>query len=190
MVNYQSLDLQGLLNELSKASSGSTSGRDALDAIPSFVLVKTGEMVSQQLAGTSGAIGRSANSIKETLDHSTSTAKATLENSSKFFIDAIRVNTEKMSENGKRIEGQLDALTVALSQASGDIQSAGIQSAETAKTLNRFTSILAIGTMLLVFAACWQAFESHRQVNLINQQLEIMRTPPAPPLPAKTPSSK
>ena len=183
MPTYQESDLPYLLNELSKQSTGSVTGKDAITTLQSLILVRTAEMVGKQLTETGSTIGRSANALKEVIEHSTSAVKGTLENSSNFLIAALKVSTETGTKNAENIEREISSLTEALAKASTDVQNASAQSADTARTLNRFTSFLAIGTLLLFFAACWQALESHRQADLIDRQLQIMERSQAPAAP-------
>jgi hypothetical protein len=185
-LNYEKLKampLPVLLEELSRGSTGSTPGRDRLEVIPPFILVRTAEMVNRQLSETSGAIATSANRLTETLNHSTDTMKATLENSSEWLINALKINTETVAGSAKEIDARIGTLTAALSQASNDIQAAGRKSGEASRRLNNLTMVLAFATILLFAAGCWQAWESHRQSNLLERQLNNT-SHVVPPMPA------
>lgn len=189
-LNYEKLKampLPVLLEELSRSSTGSTQGRDRLEVIPPFILVLTAEMVNRQLSETSGAIAASANRLTETLNHSTDTVKATLENSSEWLINALKVNTETVAARAKEIDARIGSLTVALSQASNDIQAAGKKSGEASNRLNNLTMVLAFATVLLFGAGCWQAWESHRQADLLERQLSQASSVAPPTQPTNQP---
>jgi hypothetical protein len=158
-------------------------GKDREDVATSTIT--NGENASYVLGqrGTAETIGKSANSLKDALDHSTDTVKTTLENSSKWLINALKVNTDVTAESAKEIDARIGTLTIALTQASKDLQDAGQKSADASRHLYTFTLVLAIATVLLFAAGCWQAWESHRQANLLERQLNQASTVVAPPQP-------
>jgi hypothetical protein len=190
MIGYdelRALDLPSLLEALSKGTTGSTEGKDRLQIIPPFVLVRTAEMVDKQLASTSTTVHDSANQIKETLDHSTSIVKLCLENSSEWLINAIKVNTEITSANAKQIEERISQLTTALTGASENFRAASDQSSRLGRRLNWLTGALVFAAVLTASATVFQALESKRQADF-NDRTE--RTQPTPNRPAVTPTNR
>jgi chromosome segregation ATPase len=169
---YRQKRLPELVEALGNTSIESSEGKNTVNFLQSLISVRTAEMVTAQLAGTAESIGRSANSIKDALDHATDAAKASLENSSQSLIAALKANTEKISDSAKDIENKVATLSNALSRASTDIQNAGNQSAQAARKLNKLTLLLGIGTLLLFAVACVQAWETKRQVDLADRQFQ------------------
>lgn len=170
---WATMSLHELLDLLQKASVGSTAGEDQVNRLKCLISVRTAEMVSGKLAQTSESIGKSANTIKEALVHAESIGKATIKNSSNYLINAIKVETESAANNAKQIETEIAKLTSALHSVAGDLRDAGAQNSKAASRLSNFTLLLGIGTSLLFLAACWQAWEAHRQVGVISRQLQF-----------------
>jgi flagellar hook-basal body complex protein FliE len=166
------LDLAHLLEELSKGSTGSTLGKDLLEKLPPFIWVRTAEMLSKQLASTSGTVSESANRINETLNHSTDTVKATLENSSDWLINALKVSTDTSSNSAREIAVRIADLTNALSQANSNLQLASTQSAALGRRLNWLTGILVGAALMSAAATGFYAWETKRQVDLMQDQFQ------------------
>lgn len=163
--------LPDLLDALGSASVGSVPGQDTVNFLQSLISVRTAEMISRQLAGTAESIGKSANAIREALTHAEQTGKATVENSSEWLINAIKGETETTANSAKQIGTEIAQLTSAMSATGRDLREAGNQSSRAASKLNNFTLLLGLGTFLLFIAACWQAWEAHRQADLLQGQL-------------------
>lgn len=144
-------------------------------------------MVNRQLAGTAASIGKSANAVKDALTHVADIGKATIENSSQWLVEAIRVDTETTSKSARDIEAQITNLTAALLQASTDLKETGEKSSSAASKLNRFTLVLAAATILMAGAAAFQAYETKRQVDLNERQLQFEQQQHAAPA---TPANK
>jgi hypothetical protein len=168
---YQLLDLQQLLKELG-AAKGSIQGLDEIRVLENLIQVRTAEMVSRQLSETAGSIGRSANLMKDALEHSTLTAKTTLENSSGFLIAALKVNTETGSKNAQEIKEQIAGLRSSLAEASTDLRKASAQSTSLATRLNWLTAVVALAAVLTAGATIFYAVETKRLVDVTAQQLQ------------------
>jgi hypothetical protein len=88
-------------------------------------------------------------------------------------------------------------LTVAMAQASRDLQVAGAESANTARQLNNYTNVLARATVilaaatgLLVLKSAWQAYEAHTaNMNSAAGSVVPALPPQAPSSPASPPAS-
>lgn len=164
-------DLPDLLDALGSASTGGVESRDRFSFLQSLISVRTAEMIGRQLAGTAESIGKSANQITGVLTHAEEIGKATIENSSEWLINAIKVETDTTATSAKQIGTEIAQLTTAISAVGRDLREAGTQSSKVASKLNNFTLLLGLGTFLLFVAACWQAWEAHREANLLEEQL-------------------
>lgn len=125
------------------------------------------------IAGLGEVTGKSANLLSEALARVTATLDGSLTDNSTFLINALDRSSSTLANGAKDIGVQVATLTTALSQASIDLGKASDQSAKAARKLNNFTFILAIGTLLLFIAACFQAFETKRQVDLASRQVQL-----------------
>ncbi len=169
---YEGKSVAELLQQLAVAFGGG-SGSAQFHFLQNLVYVRIAEMVSKQLAETSASISASANRIKDAVEHAEQTGKGTIENSSEWLINAIAVETKSGVESAKEITSQISLLTSALSAATRELKEAGNQSSRAASKLNSFTATLAVGTLLLCGAGCWQAWETHRQVDLSREQFQF-----------------
>lgn len=128
------------------------------------------------LAGALQVLGKtiveSAATVQKALDHSTTTTKLTIENSSEFLIATLKVSTDTAAKNASEIKDQIAALTASLSQASTDVKKAGDQSAALSRGLNWLTGIIAIAAIVSAGATGFYAWETMRQVDLLQQQLQ------------------
>jgi hypothetical protein len=131
---------------------------------------RTAEMVNQQLVETASSIGRSANLLK-----------SALENSSEWLINAIKVGTETGAKNAQQISVEISQLTVALTAASTELKSAGSQSSALGQRLNWLTAILTLAALVSAGATAFYAWETRRQVSLMEQQLQLRQTVPQKP---------
>jgi hypothetical protein len=128
--------------------------------LENLLSVRTADTVNKQLAETASSIGRSANLLK-----------ITLENSSEWLINAVKVSTEVGKENAQQIGGQIAGLTAALTTASVELRSAGTQSAALGRRLNWLTGILTLAALISAGATAFYAWETKRQVDLTEQGL-------------------
>jgi hypothetical protein len=153
-----------------------TSNRQYLESLLS---VKTAEMVNKQLTGTADSIGRSAKMLADTIEHATATEKATLEHSSEYLIAALKVNTETGAKSAREIGERFTDLTVALTNAGADLQSASAQSAALGRRLNLLTVVLVAAALISAAATAFYAWETKRLVELTEQQLHHAQPQPA-----------
>jgi len=158
---YRNRDLDALLEELSRTSTGTTSGRDRIELLQSMITARAAEMLAKQLMGTAQSIGHSANALKDTLNHSTELAKESLENAAEFLIAALKVNTDTGSKNAAEIRSEISGLTSNLRTASGEIQKAGNQNSRLSRRLNWLTAALVFAALITAGASGFQALGGH-----------------------------
>ena len=126
----------------------------------SLLSTRTAEMVTAQLRGTAETIGKSANELGPKLD---------------------RLNQE-LGETKAKIETAGQELTAALGQATGEFQTASTQSSQLGRRLNWLTGALFFAATLTAGATIFQAYETKRQADLIQDQLrQQKRSLPAVP---------
>jgi hypothetical protein len=135
--------------------------------LENLLSARTAEMVNKQLAQTASSIGASANLLNNTL-----------ENSSEWLVNAIKVSTEAATKNAEQIGEQITSLSAALTKASDELKSAGAQSTSLGRRLNWLTGILTLAALISAGATAFSAWETKRQVDLMEQQLRQMRRPP------------
>lgn len=174
---YRGYTIDQLLQSLEVVAG---TGDPPLRYLENLLLYRTAETVNRQLAETARVAEGSANLIKGALDHATSTAKASIENSSEFLIAALKVNTETGARNAQEIKDQISGLTVNLAEASGKLQSAGNQSSRLGRNLNWLTAALVVAAILTAGASTFQAYETKRQADLADKQLHLQIQPEAP----------
>jgi hypothetical protein len=137
---YRTLEIPALLEQLAGASTGTTLGRDKLEILPTFVLVRTAEMVNRQLCATATTV----------------------------------------HESSTRIEEKITSLTTALSAATTELQKAGTQSAALGRGLNWLTGVIAVAALISAAATAFYAWETRRQIDLMQQQFQRpIQQPPA-----------
>jgi hypothetical protein len=165
---FGQLKLPELLKQISSESTGPTSGKDAMIILSNFILVRTAEMVNQQLEGTASTIARSANTLKETLE----LAKTDV-------IKASDKNIEATQASAEEIRKTITDLTGALASVRSDLQKSGNQSATLARGLNWLTGVIAVAALISAAATAFYAYETKRQVDLMLQQLQstVQRSP-------------
>jgi chromosome segregation ATPase len=118
------------------------------------------EMVHKQLIETASSIGSSAN-----------TMKSSFENSSKWLINALKVSNETASKNAQEIRDQIGELSLNLAHASTDLQTANAQSSRLSLRLIWLTGALFFAAIVTAGATAFQAYETKRQADLIQEQL-------------------
>src|SRR5579859_5634920 len=119
MPDHSRSDIPSLLKELDNIQPNIAPMQQMqIEQIKGFLKVRTAELVNKQLTATAATVSESANHLK-----------ATLENSSEWLINAIKVSTETSTKNAVEIGEQITRLTSALTTASAELQSTGIQSA-------------------------------------------------------------
>jgi hypothetical protein len=171
---YRGYSIEQLLQALEVAGEAGSARRCYLE---NLISVRTAETVNKQLAGTAESIGKSATLLKDTL-----------ENSSAFLINAIKVSTEDGTKNAQQIGEQITHLTGAMTMASSELQSAGAQSAALGRRLNWLTGILMVAALISATATAFYAYETKRQVELMEQQLQRVPTTQQPSPTAVTPA--
>lgn len=154
---YRGYSIEQLLQALEVNAEPGSAHRAYLENLLSF---RTAEMVNKQLAETASSIGRSAHILK-----------STLENSSDFLINAIKVSTETSAQSAKRIGEQITLLAGALEVASAELKSAGSQSAVLGRRLNLLTGVLALAALVSAGATAFYAWETKQQVDVMRQQI-------------------
>ena len=177
MPDHSRSDIPSLLKELDNIQPNIAPMQQMqIEQIKGFLKVRTAELVNKQLTATAATVSESANHLK-----------ATLENSSEWLINAIKVSTETSTKNAVEIGEQITRLTSALTTASAELQSTGIQSASLGRRLNWLTAVIAFAALISAAATSFYAWETKRQVDLMNQQLQSIQRSPADtnPLPSK-----
>jgi hypothetical protein len=164
---YKGLELPKLLEQVSAASTGSTSGTDKIHVLRNFVLVRTTEMVTKQLAETARVTNTSATLLKGTLEKATGD-----------LLAASAQNAASTEQSANRIRNTIVDLTSALQNASTDFQNAGKQSAELGRRLNWLTGFLVAAALISALATAFQAFETKRQADM--GELQRVQHRPAP----------
>src|ERR1035441_6973743 len=159
-----------ILEEISKGSSGSTAGQEELNFLNQLLSVRVAEMLTNSLRENARVTGVSANQVTSVLEHSTSTVKATLENSSEWLINALKVSNETASKNAQEIKGQISDLTANLAKASIDLQAASTQSSRLSRQLNWLTGALLFAAIVTAAATAFQAYQTMRQTDFISRQ--------------------
>jgi hypothetical protein len=106
-----SRELDGLLGELSRTSTSTTSDKDHIAVLQSTIVARSAEILARQLQGTAESIGRSPNA----------------------FISALGDST-------KEVKREISSLTPTLGQARADIQTAEITAARSGGRLLRASS--------------------------------------------------
>jgi type II secretory pathway component PulL len=173
MPDHSRLDIPALLKQLDAVQPNVAAYLQLeLEQLKGFLSVRTAEMVNKELAATAVSISQSANLLK-----------TTLENSSDYLINAIRVNTEKGTANAQQIGEEITSLTGALTTAGAELRSAGTQSAALGRRLNWLTAILVAAALISAGATAFYAWETKRQVDLMQQQ--IQRTTQIAPQPSR-----
>jgi hypothetical protein len=124
---------------------------------------------------TARVTGASASEIKGVLEHSTSTAKIALENSSKGLINALKVSNETTTNNAQEIKDQIADLTSKLATASTDLQAASTQSSRLSGRLNWLTAALVFTAIVTAAATTFQACQTKRQTDLIENSTDLKR---------------
>jgi hypothetical protein len=163
---YRNFTIDQLLEAI---ENGAMPGSPHHEYLVKLLSVRTAEMVNRQLSETASTIGKSANLLKSTLD-----------NSSDWLINAIKVSTETGDKSAQQIGDRIAGLAAALTTASGEIQSAGAQSAALGRRLNWLTGILTLAGLISAGATAFYAWETKRQVNLMEQQLQRMQVTAQP----------
>ena len=176
---FRNADLPQLLSQLAASSTGSVQGTDRIYFFQNMIAVRIAEMVNKQLAATAETVGKSANTIKETLDHSTSLAKAVAENAADFLISSIRVSIETGTKNAEAIKAQIEGLGANIALAGADLRNASTQSSRLSARLNWLTAVLAGCGLLTAGATGFQAYETKRQVDLVAKQTVVQGVPKA-----------
>jgi len=154
---YRGHTIEQLLAAMEIAAMPGTPHHEYLEQLLS---ARTAEMVNKQLAETASSIGKSANLLK-----------STLENSSNWLINAIKVSTEAGTKNAEQIGERIGGLTAALTTASAELKSAGAQSTALGRRLNWLTGILTLAALISAGATAFYAWETKRQVDLMERQL-------------------
>ena len=162
---YRGYTIEQLLSVIESAAMPGSPHHQYLEHLLS---VRTAEMVSKQLEETASSIGSSANLLK-----------STLENSSNWLINAIKVSTESGAKNADQIGGQIGGLTAAITTASAELKSAGAQSTALGRRLNWLTGILTLAALISAGATAFYAWETKRQVDLMERQLARMQVAPS-----------
>jgi hypothetical protein len=173
---YRGYSIEQLLQALEVAGEAGSARRCYVE---NLISVRTAEMVNKQLAGTAESIGKSANLLK-----------GTLENSSEFSINAIKISTEAGTKNAQQIGEQITRLTGAMTIASSELQSASVQSAALGRRLNWLTGILTVAALISAGATAFYAYETKRQVDLMEQQLRPLPVTQQPPPPNSVPPAQ
>jgi hypothetical protein len=187
----ENLDLRGILEAISGASLGSTAGQEELNFLNQLLSTRVAEMLTQQLQETARVTGASASEIKVGLEHSTLIAKTVLENSSNGLINALKVSNETTSKNAREIKDQIADLSSKLARASTDLQAASTQSGHLSRRLNWLTAALVFTAIVTAAATTFQACQTKRQTDIIEEQTHQQTSPPRPqaaPAPATPPS--
>lgn len=155
---FKSLDLEQLLREISKASTGSTPGKDRIHLLQNFVLVRNADMVNRQLAETASSIGRSAGLIDK----------------------AFRMRLTRHPWNAQETRNLVASLTENLAKASTGLETAGAQSARLSRRLIWLTGVLAATGVLTALATIFYAVETKRLVDRTERQLRQNQSVQAP----------
>jgi hypothetical protein len=167
---FGTLSTEDILKRIAGVSTGGQPGIDEFNFLNNLLSARIADSLVRGLAGNTETTAKSANALRDALQHSTEIVKATLENSSAWLINALKVSTETSSKSAKEIEAQIGSLTTALSQVSTDLQRAGDQSAALGRRLNWLTFVLVAAALISAAATSFYAWETKRQVDLMELQ--------------------
>ena len=157
-------DLATKIDSLNQAIGQTTATIEAAGA----QIIKATEMVHKQLIETASVIGRSAN-----------TMKSSLENSSEWLINALKVSNETASKNAAEIKDQIADLSLNLANASTDLRAASTQSSRFSRQLNWLTGALFLAAILTAGATAFQGYWTMQQGKLLREQFEHQLSQPS-----------
>jgi|HubBroStandDraft_1064217.scaffolds.fasta_scaffold09537_1 hypothetical protein len=123
-------------------------------------------------------IGHSAEALHKQLGETTTSIlssadiiKASVESSSMWLTGAMKVSNEAASKNAQEIKNQIAELSANLAHASTDLQTANAQSSRLSLRLIWLTGALFFAAIVTAGATAFQAYETKRQADLIQEQL-------------------
>jgi hypothetical protein len=128
------------------------------------------EDLHKQLVQTTTSILSSADIIK-----------ASVENSSMWLTNALKASNETASKNAQEIKDQIAELSLNLAHASTDLQTASMQSSRLSHRLIVLTVALVFTAVVTAGATAFQAYETKRQADLIQEEFHQQLRQASPP---------